>query len=294
MAAKRNIEALRDMLDILEKDAPNLDRYGHLAGSEDLFLTLDERDRRRLIALALILGSEDAQSVACYLMTKLNPEPGTEHELLALMDLTDIQEIHEICAAAKTTARQQLTRQDCARIMEEIRAACEDVGCKNQEEAYWVLIPQDLEEDADWIPAIGGKDDLFSTIGSTVAVGFHPDQSELYDLLNDMRQARWVLHIHNHPNHSSLGFFIPELYVPSSQDLNFASYWKSIRPEIGARMLFFIVSGDVAIEYALPHNQYRQWLINWPQKEQSKLLKILSANPQSARQRYGKIISLSL
>mgnify|MGYP000863689480 FL=1 len=260
MAARRNIEELRDMLTILEKDAPNLARYGHLAGSEDLFLSLSECDRRRLIALALAMGSQDVKAVASYLMTKLDPEPGTERELLALMDPNDVQETRAAAAAAKATGRQPFTREDVARIMEEIQAACEEFGSNIQEEAHWVLISQDLDEDADWIEAVGGKDDLFTFIGSTVSVGYHPDRGELYELLNDMHQARWVLHIHNHPNHSSLGFFSPELHRPSLHDMDFASYWKSIRPEIGARMLFFIVSGDVAVEYSLPNNQYRQWL----------------------------------
>lgn len=261
MAARRNIEELRDMLDVLEKDAPNLARYGHLAGSEDVFRSLSERDRRRFIALAHVMGSKDAKSVACYLMTKLNPEPGTERELLASMDPADVKEICDAGVIVKAAARPQITRQDYARIQEEIQAACEEIGGNSQEEAYWVLIPQDLEEDADWIEAIGGKDDLFSIVGSTIEVGCRLSQEELYALLNDMHQARWVLHIHNHPNHSSLGFFSPELYIPSGHDLDFACYWKSIRSEIGARMLFFIVSGDVAIEYSLPHNQYRQWML---------------------------------
>lgn len=262
MTARRNIKVLRNMLGILERDAPNLARYGHLAGSEALFFSLSECDRRRLIALALVTGSEETQTVACALMARLDPEPGTLNELLALMPRADECEIREAGSAMKAVARPQLTSEDCARIIEEIQAACSEFGWNKQEEAHWVLIAENLDEDADWIEAVGGKDDLYSTIGSTVAVGYHPGQEELYQLLDDMHHARWVLHIHNHPNHSSLGFASPELYIPSSHDLDFANHWKAIRPEIGVRMLFFLISGDVAIEYALPHYQTRRWVFN--------------------------------
>lgn len=260
MAAKRNIEELRDMLDILFTDAPDLARYGHLAGSEDLFLSLSECDRRRLLALALTLGCQETQSVASALMSRLKPEPGTFRELLDQMDPADIAEIRAVSASVKMPKQLQLTRDDYARIREEVQAACEDFGSNIQEQAYWILIPHNQDEDADWLEAVGGDHNLFNFVGSTVEVEYDPGRQELYQLLSDMQQARWVLHIHNHPNHSSLGFSMPGLYFPSQHDLDFAYYWKSLRPETGTRMLFFLISGNVAVQYALPHYKIYQWL----------------------------------
>ncbi len=262
MIAKRSLEELRDMLPMMEQDAYHLAQCNHLTGAHDLFISLAPEDRRRLVALALMIGSDDARSVACYLMTKLDPEPGTLPELLEQIPRADVSEMRGFasrCGPARRP-RRCITNADFARILEELNYACEDMGPKALEEAYWVFIAEDLLEDADWVTAMGGDDDIFAFIGSTVEVGFHPNQTLRQELVADMHQARWILHLHNHPNPSLLGFDPTNEYYPSEHDLGFARYWMTVLPDLAERMLFFVVREKMVVQYALPHNRMRRWV----------------------------------
>lgn len=261
MSAERSLEELHGMLQILEQDAAHLRRWNHLDAAQKLFDTLGLDDRQRLVALALSVGSEDVQCVACYLMTRLDPEPGSLQELLRQMSEDEVREIQAAVAlSAMEKPKGYLTSADYARVLEEICYAVEELSPKELEEAYWVLIGEDINEDADWIAAMGGNDDTSALIGSSMSVSLHLAPAELRELLADMRQARWILHIHNHPNPSLLGFDAYAEYYESEADLDFARHWKARQPDVGQRMMFFVIRQGVAIQYGLPHGRRWRWV----------------------------------
>ena len=145
-----------------------------------------------------------------------------------------------------------LTEEDYRDILGELQEACREIGFKDIEEAHWIFIPIDEKEDIIWESAMGGEGNIFTHIGSTREVGYTPSQEEMYELLTEMRNAKWVIHIHNHPG---LGG-----YLPISRDLITAQGWKSNLPEHARKLKFFVIKGPIAIEYATTVHFPIRWL----------------------------------
>jgi hypothetical protein len=257
MAPRNHIEKLRDMLTSLEYDAQFLYQYGSISTSSDLFDELSDCDKKRLIALALIEGNADIQNVARCLMARLNPRPATLQALLSQMSPDDRKEAETYGIQESSQNRLiQLTPAASNRILEELQAACREVGTKDLEEAYWILVPVDLSEDATWIAAMGGEDDFFSRFGSPYEVGYRLGQDEEYELVSDLKDAAWILHVHNHP---AVPWAV-SLCLPSDKDLQAGMYWKSIWPELAGKMMFFVIQANIAVEYLPETGGLRRWI----------------------------------
>jgi hypothetical protein len=252
MGNRRHIEELRDELSILRHDAEFLHRYGSPASSVGLFNRLSQDDRKRLIYLALAEGDADVQSVAHYLMQKLTPAPRNKEELFAQMSSEDRTELED-----EPLKPRSLTPIDERRIIEELRKARDQIGFLEVEEAFWILIPHDLAEEAAWIEAVGGQDEISSHFRNPFLVVYDPKKEEKYALITAIRTALWILHIHNHPE---LPGYI-SLCEPSDNDQGFALQWKAVRPELASKMKFFVVQADNVVEYSLPQGGTKRWQI---------------------------------
>lgn len=255
MSNRRHIEELRDMLSRLKQEAAFLYRYGNLASLDDFFNNLSLDDKKRLIYLALTEGDKDIQNVANYFLKKLSPVPRNLKELLAQMSSEDKGELAELMED-KLSGPKSLTAIDEQRITAELRKACDRIGFLEVEEAFWILIPKDPAKDGFWIEAVGGKDETSVRLRFPSEVMYDPEKEEKYDLLTTMRNAMWVLHVHNHPKlpgHNSL-------CEPSDEDLGFALEWNSVRPELAKRLKFFVIKENMAVEYSLPQGGTRRWI----------------------------------
>jgi hypothetical protein len=257
MANRYHIEKMRDMLTSLEYEAQFLYQYGNLSSSLDLFDQLSDCDKKRLIALALTEGNSDVQNVARCLLAKLNPRPANLNALLSQMSPEDRAEAETYgVQTSSQNERPQLTPALCSRILEELQAGCSEIGSQELEQAYWILIPAELEDDATWIEAMGGEDDFYSHYGSPYEVGYNLGQDKKYELLTDMREASWILHIHNHP----VLPWLRGICLPSDQDRNAAMYWKSLWPELAGKMMFFVIQANMAVEYSAEPGWVRRWI----------------------------------
>jgi hypothetical protein len=252
MPKKCHVEALREMLAELEYDAQFLYQYGELSGSLDLFARLSFEDQRRLIALAFREGNCDAQNVARVLMGKLVPRPGNFEQMIGQLSPEDQREV-EAFGQNEAGARVEMTQSDARFIVEELKEACNTFGLIEVEEAYWVLIPAAAGEEIVWIEAMGGEDELFTRIRSAHEIGYQPSTEELHQLITEMRKAKWILHLHNHPGMTGV-------CLPSEQDFRFAYSWKSLRAELACKMKFFIIQSEMAVEYDSESGRLIRWV----------------------------------
>lgn len=257
MSDNIHIEKLHDMVYMLECDAEFLFRYGDLSSSWDLFCSLNLRNQKRLIALALLDGSDDAKIVARFLMGKLKPRVDHVEDLFNQMDVGDRSEIENyVSRSSLNNFWSFITQVDRYRILNELRDACEQIGSLEVEEAYWILIPFQSNQLANWIRAVGGKDSIYNIAASTLEVGYQPDEEELFELLTAIRNSAWSIHVHNHP-------MLPwQRYscLPSPRDIQFSLSWRSKRPELSNKMLFFVIQSDIAIEYGREQEIFRRWI----------------------------------
>jgi len=137
------------------------------------------------------------------------------------------------------------------RINKELQKAIKKIGTLPIEEAFWILIPVNPHEDANWIKAIGGKDEIFSRIRQHCTVYYEPTEEDKDKLIIAMQKASCILHVHNHPFHNHPDSSRKkEPLVPSPNDLGFAAHWKSVRSEFSKKMKFFIVRGNNIVEYS--------------------------------------------
>ena len=252
MSDQRHIEELRDKLSILKHDAEYLYRYGSPANSIELFNKLSLDDRKILIYLALSEEDKDVQNVSHYLMQQLSPAPRNRKELLTQMS----PEIR-VALEDKPSTPKSLAAIDEQRIIEELRKGCDRIGHFKIEEAFWILIPNDPAEEAVWIKAVGGKDEILSRVRMPSQVIYYPQERRKLELITAMRGALWILHIHNHPE---LPGYI-SLCEPSDNDRSFALQWKSVRSWTEGKMKFFVVQGASVIEYSLPQGRTKKWRI---------------------------------
>ena len=73
-----------------------------------------------------------------------------------------------------------------------------------------------------------------------------------------MRRARWALHIHYHPPQLAPDAECPE---ESDQDRTFSVYWKNPKPELSHKMKFFVITAYRALDYFLPGNKTKRWIL---------------------------------
>ena len=251
MNTSRHIEELRDALVHLKHDAQFLYQHGGLGRSAELFRQLSQEDQKRLICCALTEGDRDIENVARHLMRNLKPAPCNLKELFAQMNREDRIEIERMRAGTKQDAKPSEDR-----VLELLSHACGKIGSLEVEEAYWVLIPHDPCLEADWVPAMGTKSDVSLFCKFPFQVAYDPNNQEKYELITGMRNAQWVLHIHNHPHLSGFSTSCDA----SLADVGFAQQWKSNRPELAGKMRFFVVDEDNAVEYSEHQIHVKVWI----------------------------------
>jgi len=251
MAKNCHLEELRDLLEGFEQEAQFLYQYGSLSGPMETLSRLSYDDQRRLIALALIEGNTDIKNVACHLMGKLIPAPINLEQLKSQMS-PEYQEEVDLYGKCISISSAIMSHNDKLAIIAELQEACNTLGLIEVEEAYWVFIPVSDEDDIIWSEAMGGENDFFNNFRSTLEIGYSPSISDLHELISDIRNAKWVLHIHNHPGVSSC--------IPSDRDFCTALSWKSVRPELAHKMKFFVVQANIAIEYGAKSGELIRWI----------------------------------
>jgi hypothetical protein len=187
-------------------------------------------------------------------------------ELLARMNVPDKEEIEQLQLQLKQE-KQELSSGEMQRIADVLSIACDRIGSLSYEEAFWVLIPMDPDEAVTWIQASGKGEQDYTHVRLPNEVEYAPDSDEVHRLLSLMRSSAWVLHIHNHPQSPEE----TECYGASAGDAGFLKHWKHLRPELTAKMKFFVVSQNTAFEYTGEQAHAVQWLGERPQNtSQSK------------------------
>jgi hypothetical protein len=250
MEEKKHVEELVDFLQKMKKDADFMYQYGHLTVSSDFFKELSPGDKKRLIYLALSTGNRDVKNVAMRLMPMYDDSLEKVRMLLSELPEEDRDELIEI---TKTMQVDELTKDDRNAIAGELELACGRIGNLDVEEAYWILMHEG--EESEWVSAMDDGEDIPYAIRTPNQVIYSPKDEDVYDLTAAMRRAKWVLHVHNHPDRP--GYIV--LCAPSCNDLSFAAQWKSKRPALENKMKFFVIKGREAVEYSLPEDETIEW-----------------------------------
>jgi len=254
MSNRLSTDELRDKICHFKKGAESLYRYGDPGSSKTLFNSLSNNDQKRLLYWALIDGDTDIKNIAKYFMQQLNPAPNDVKELLAQMNPNDRDEIETIYSQVKNCqVDTELLEPDKQKIMEILTEACNKIGSLEIEEAFWVLIPSEPSKSTIWLQARGRSGHISSDIAWPDHVCYDPEKEEQYKLLSKMRESSFVLHIHNHPTTSNT------VYGASPSDHSFAKHWKYLRKELTAKMKFFIIQQNTALEYREEGDNV-QWL----------------------------------
>jgi len=253
MGRRDYIEYLLDNLSILKDDAPALDQCVELSPSVDFFDGLAPERQPLFVYLALTRGDDDVKRVANRLR---GPLPNNSQELLALISPTERAELEDFLRREKVTLRLP-TEADAERITRELREASSRIGYLKVEEAFWALVPSNIEENTRWIEAAGGNDSILSRLRLQSQVIYEPTADDRYNLMAAMRKALIIIHVHNHPE---LPGYITYC-KPSPEDLVFATYWKSLDPDLEGRMKFFVVKGKCVVEYSLPQDETKPWMV---------------------------------
>jgi hypothetical protein len=244
------VDDIKNMLENMKKEAEFVYRYGGFATLDKTFLKLENTDKLLLLYIALTEGDEDIKHVA------------NELKLLSRVTFSNINELRtklveediEMWLATKAKIKSLFDEQDIekynSRISEELKKACDEIGYLAVENALWVLIPSDLSEDAIWYDA---TEHLLGNykVSFPDSVNSNLSEDETNELIELMKNAALVLHIHNHPPMNQL--------LPSVGDRSFSATWKYKDPLFNTGMLkFFIVQEHVALEYL--GRKTKRWL----------------------------------
>jgi hypothetical protein len=239
MSSERHIEELRDVLEKLRGDAVYLYRYGELGPCLSILDRLQEHDRRRLLGLALAANDPDLSNIALHLLAHLDPPVSGATELLMQLSEQDRSEIREQfqpgIERAMSPEEEQLLRQ-------ELMKAITSMSPLKLETANWIFLSRKGSTESVWLAGSGGTDgQVPAELCVENRLYYNPDSETCWKLFHMVRKSNWALHVHNHPNKAAYA---------SGEDLVFARYWRAQRPELAAKMKFFVVAGACAVEYA--------------------------------------------
>lgn len=250
----KTLDELRELFPILRSASHSLYRYGYLGKALDVFNSLSDRDKKRLIILAVYGGDKDVLNVAEKMMENITPTPSCIAELYEMISARDYDEISKYLAIFKPKT---LKHSNTDRIREELHKAIDLLGSLEIEEAYWIFIPENSVNDTSWVKAVGyGDRDISDIIKFYDKIFYDPGIKEKVTLFNIMRKSDWVLHIHNHPTFSNFYSYCKA----SSNDMAFVIQWKQMRPELADRMKFFVIQNDCAIEYSEDEEFIKRWI----------------------------------
>ncbi len=131
-------------------------QYGEPGSTVDFFCSLSEDDRKRLIYVALIFGDSDIKKVADYLIQRFNLPAKTPEALSSQMSENDRNELLEIIRSVQL-APKKLPKYDRDRIRKKLLEILGLMGSLSFEDAYWLLIPPNPEQNIIIINAVGGS-----------------------------------------------------------------------------------------------------------------------------------------
>ena len=250
MPRRCHVEALRDILKVFKHDAPELSRYGELGQSSTEFWRLPVEDRKRLIALGLLSPDNEIRSVASRLLCRIQPPVRDLGQLFQQISVTDKDEIKK---ALQPGVLRAFTSSERSRIARELRGAASRLRCLRFEDAFWIMLRASATESACWIRASDAE-----ALGTSfpTQVFYHASGEKLADLLDTMRKSAWVLHVHNHPEFAGM------ITVDSASDADraFAAHWITLRPELSAKIMFFVVTTDSVFQYTHNNSCKETWL----------------------------------
>ena len=246
MSNRISIDEIREDISVLEHDAEALYRYNTPVESEKLLNRISLRDKKRLLYWAISEGNKDVSNVANHFIEKLNLSTNNYDKFPLQMPEEDYlyiekirKQIHE-----STTKKKILTEYEQELSIEVLSEACGKIGFLTIERAYWILFPHDYSEGPDWIECSDGD----ASEQSAFQVTYAPNKKEKVRLLELMREASWVMHLHNHPllpsEAESLDF--------SKEDREFAKYWELLRPELAYKMFWGVIQKNQV--HGIPFN----------------------------------------
>jgi len=209
---------------------------------------LNDEEKRFLFCHALVAGDYIDKSAAKALLLKLNPNWRCLEDVLPTLPQEERKEILTTKSVMDKFYQPQtievLEDKDEKRISMELSKAVNEIGTLNYEEEIWILILNYEDKGSLWVQ--GRKEHNKITF------------EEKLKLLSSFREARWVLHVHNHPVQYMKG----EKIEVSASDRSFSIYWKQERPDLEHKMKFFIVAGKEVLEYSMIFNKTKVWNIN--------------------------------
>lgn len=253
---RRHIEELRSLRPTrLIACAEALSRYGDMTDALNILADLTPTDQLRFLCLSLLEGQETQRTTAQQLLRGLNPHWVHVEKALSTLSQEDREEIQQACVPSPTVTFGQY---DQVQVIHQLTQLAAEIGSLSYEEAVWALLPNAPGQESMWVDATGGSHSVTSRVRFHSDVLFDITPAERYELLSYFRQARWILHIHNHPIENIED---SEGVEPSTTDQEFAASWKSSHPELGDRMKFFVLSGRRVMEYALPGNRQEPWVL---------------------------------
>lgn len=261
---RRHIEEIRDLLQRLTSCAESVYQYRNSDDALNLLADLSLNDQKRLLCLALVEGRKEyTGSAVRQMLLRLDPRYSDFEAVLATLpdeDMAEIKKSHlrvlgrELPDEPKAPAKP--TELDHKRIAKALREVADEIGLLPYEDAVWILIPRNPEEEVVWVEAVRSEDPVLSKVRFSWMTLYQPGKDELYELITMMRCALWVLHVHNHPREISKE---PEVPEASPEDRVFSVFWKQARPELVDKMKFFTVTGNCALEYSMQNNLTKEW-----------------------------------
>jgi len=208
----------------------------------------NDEERRFLFCHTLVAGDYIDKSAAKALLLRLNPNWRRLEDVLPTLPEVEREEILTTKSVMDKFHQPQtmeaLEDKDEKRISMELSKAVNEIGSLSYEEVLWIIISGNEGEGSLWVQGRKEQDKIAS--------------EEKLKLFSSFREARWVLHVHNHPAQYMKGVRIKA----SASDRSFSICWKQERPDLEHKMKFFIVAGKEILEYSMIFNKTRMWNIN--------------------------------
>lgn len=246
---------LRSMLPDLKNESAYLYRYNSFSSFDLKFKKMTNANQARLLYIAYTEGDKDIAFVANRLKNISEIKFNEINELLVNFSTEEIEVLADDNEEIKYIDKNELSSDEKERICFELKKACKLMGNLHVENAYWVILYPDVEESTLWIPASEGYRAGSINIYFSDHVYSKMSDEEKCNLIDQMKKAAFVLHLHNHPPFSPV--------LPSKEDRSFSAYWKGIDPLFQTGIMrFFIIQENVAIEYTQTSQRWLGMLNN--------------------------------
>lgn len=252
---RKHVEELVDWVERLWNETfRSLYPFGQAPFCLDYFRSLGSSDRTRLLYLAVRDGDPDRRRMAEYLAAKIRlPFPDKQ----ALLDAMRPEDRAEMEALERSDAKVPVRApEDEMRIMGVLRQAAARIGWEPVEHGFWILLPWEPDREPQWRP-LQGDHSAQRRIRFPDHVPVDLTCEEEWNVIFQMRKAKWVLDVHNHPD--------PDGTVgepsPSEEDVGSAISWRRKRAGLVQKYLSFVLCRDRVVEYGCPGGGMREFVI---------------------------------